>query len=491
MKLQPIAGTPLPCMQEFPHTLPTFSYRMCDMLTIVWFRRDLRRHDQPALNAATGRGAVIPAYILDPAAIPGGAGRWWLHHALSALNTTLPLWFDRGQPQEILPRLARSAGADAVFWCAGTTPAEAETDRQVADHLSRAGIAARIFPGNLLLAPQDLHAGTGGPYKVYTAFWRAAQTKKILAPTPPPKTEVVHPHNSTSLEGLGLLPRHNWSSDWLDLWRPGEAGAFRALDTFLSSGIGGYETRRNYPAEPHTSHLSAHLHFGELSVRLLWHRVHLAQHASAADRDKFLSEVGWREFAYYLLYYRPDMLRENWNRSFDAYPWQENPNALEAWQKGMTGYPLVDAGMRELWQTGYMHNRVRMVAASFLTKHLRIHWRTGADWFADTLVDADEAANAASWQWVAGSGADAAPYFRIFNPLAQGTKFDPDGSYIRRWCPELADLPSSLLHAQDETAAERRTAASHNQSYPLPVVAHDSARIAALEGYQRLRSARS
>lgn len=461
------------------------------MLTILWFRRDLRRHDNPALAEAAARGPVIPAYVLDPSTPIGGAGRWWLHHSLAALERDLsPLWLGKGLPTEILPRLAREAGANAVVWTAGTTPREIQTDKDVQAALNHAGITAKICPANLLFDATTINSGGGTPYKVFTAFWRTARTRAVAAPFPPPYVQTLHPNGGLTLDELELLPQPNWAMGWENIWRPGERGAFTQMDAFIAAGLSQYEAKRDYPIEPNISRLSAHLHWGELSVRLLWNRMHLVPNISEDNRDKFLSEVGWREFAHYLMHHWPDTVEKNWNPSFDSYPWREGEEAeadLAAWQRGMTGYPMVDAGMRELWHTGFMHNRVRMVAASFLTKHLRIHWRRGVDWFSDTLVDADRAVNTASWQWVAGCGADAAPYFRIFNPLAQGAKYDPDGAYIRHWCPELADIPTALLHSQDSTAPKQRSAQSRDQSYPLPIVAHDTARVAALDGYQRLR----
>lgn len=467
------------------------------MLTILWFRRTLRRHDHPALAEAAARGPVLPAYILDPPHPIGGAGKWWLHHSLAALERDLaPLWYGIGDPAELLPRLARESAAQYVFWSQGITPEERKTDRAVQIALNRIGIDAKCFAGDLLFDPASTPIGTAGgtPYKVFTAYWRAASTHNVQQAKPPQPVQTIIQPGGLQLEELTLQPQPDWASGWEQIWQPGERGAFSQLDQFLKQGFDQYEARRDYPSEPHISRLSPHLHWGELSIRLLWHRIHLTIAKSHADRDKFLSEVGWREFAHYLLHHWPTLTTQNWNAAFDHYPWRGDDTIqddLTAWQRGMTGYPLVDAGMRELWQTGFMHNRVRMVAASFLTKHLRIHWRHGLQWFADTLVDADEAANAASWQWVAGSGADAAPYFRIFNPVAQASKFDPEGTYIRRWVPELAKLPTSLIHAPIREGARQRHLLSHAQSYPLPIVDHDKARVAALDGFQRMRGGSS
>jgi deoxyribodipyrimidine photo-lyase len=293
---------------------------------------------------------------------------------------------------------------------------------------------------------------------------------------------------------LDLLPtKPDWARGFVALWTPGESGASARLDQFLSEDLLGYKTGRDRPDQTHVSRLSPHLHFGEISPRQIWQAVqrHCAMYPShQADADKFLAEIGWREFSYQLLFHQPDLPEQNLNRAFDAYPWVDDTAQLEAWQKGQTGYPLVDAGMRELWHTGYMHNRVRMVVASFLIKHLRIHWKHGMDWFWDTLLDADLANNTASWQWVAGSGADAAPYFRIFNPTTQAQKFDPNGDYIRTWCPELAALPTKVIHAPAEAPALvlQEAGVRLGETYPHPIVDHKEARAAALAGYDLVKS---
>jgi len=339
--------------------------------------------------------------------------------------------------------------------------------------------------------------GKAGPFKVYTPYWRASLAKSVVAPLP----KVILPDDKLPalgdrLEDWNLLPaRPNWAAGWEKLWTPGEAGAIARFDAFIKSGLSGYAETRERPDLPGTSRLSPHLHWGEISPRQIWARLALEaeEPEKRADASKFLSEIGWREFAYHLMYHFPSLPERNWRKAFDSYPWRESAADLSAWQRGRTGFPLVDAGMRELWRTGWMHNRVRMITASFLVKHLRIDWRLGETWFWDTLLDADLANNAAGWQWVAGSGADASPYFRIFNPIAQGQKFDPNGDYVRRWCPELAGLPNDTIHAPFRAGSEtlRRAGVILGQTYPFPIVDHDQARLAALEGYQNVRAGRA
>lgn len=432
---------------------------------IHWFRRDLRLGDNPALTAAAA-APVIPVYILDPQEPIGAAARWWLHHSLLALSNRLGgLTVLRGDPAVLLPELAQQTGAKTVFWNRVDEPTALAVDQRQRAALARRNVAAQVFPANLLCEPWQVATAAGGSFKVFTPFWKALRKRNFDAPIPPPRLTLYNRDVAgLAADNWDLLPKPNWAAGWNAIWQPGETGAHARLDAFLTSGLTGYAQKRDFPALPHVSRLSAHLHWGEISVRQLWNALTLATATDAPtdDIEKFLSELAWRDFAYHLLYHAPDMPRQNWNRAFDRYPWRDDDEGFAAWTKGETGYALVDAGMRELWATGAMHNRVRMGAASFLTKHLRIDWRRGAAWFADTLVDADTAVNAASWQWVAGSGADAAPYFRIFNPMAQAEKFDPAGAYIRRWNPEAGLRP--------------------------PIVEHASARAAALEGFRRMRS---
>lgn len=473
------------------------------MKTLVWFRQDLRIEDNPALFEAARQGTVLPVFILeDPDQVGdshplGGASRWWLHHSLKALSENLGgLLLLRGDARLMIPKLAKDLGADAVYWNRCYEPHAIDRDSQLKADLKAADHEVRSFKASLLFEPWELETKTGGPFKVYSPFWRAALAKPVSEPLPAPgHLSLAAMDGSDRLEDWSLLPsRPNWAAGFDAVWRPGEQGAFDRLEGFLDSGLEGYGDLRNRPDLPNVSRLSPHLHFGEISPRQIWHRTmsHIdRQDGFAGDANKFLSEIGWREFSHHLLYHFQELPARNWKPAFDAYPWRDSAGDLKAWQQGRTGYPIVDAGMRELWQTGYMHNRVRMIAASFLVKHLRLHWHHGEAWFRDTLVDADLASNSASWQWVAGSGADAAPYFRIFNPMTQGTKFDPGGTYVRKWLPELKGLDTAHLHAPfnaPDTALEK-AGVMLGKTYPGPIVDHFAARDAALAGYEAVKRA--
>ena len=471
------------------------------MTSLVWFRQDLRIADNPALTHAAARGPIVPVYVLDetepPAGRPiGGASRWWLHHSLASLSKDLGgLVLLRGDPAKLLPGLAKRVGATAIAWNRCYEPFAVARDKALKSSLTASGLDVASFNGSLLFEPWDIATLEGGPYKVYSPFWRACLKAPVTPPLGVPKCDVAVPRGiSDALAEWELLPtKPNWAKGFAAEWQPGEAGAIARLDRFLAEGLDGYGELRNRPDLPNVSRLSPHLHFGEISPRqvLAATQMHIEAHSGARkDGDKFLSEIGWREFAHHLLFHFPTLPERNWKSGFDAYPWATDATHLAAWKTGMTGYPIVDAGLRELWTTGYMHNRVRMVVASFLIKHLRIDWRQGEAWFWDTLVDADLANNAASWQWVAGSGADAAPYFRIFNPMQQGVKFDPDGAYVRRWCPELSRLPNAVIHAPFEAPAEilRAAGVTLGRTYPRPIVEHAAARAAALAGYEAVKA---
>jgi deoxyribodipyrimidine photo-lyase len=406
------------------------------------------------------------------------------------------LVLEHGDPRQIVPAFAKRVGATKIVWNRCYEPWAIERDKALKTALTTAGHKVESFNGNLLFEPWEIKTGSDGPFKVYTPFWRAC----LKQPVRPPESAATA--KLAKLTGLGheladlkLLPaKPNWAKTFAPLWTPGEVGAHKQFEAFLDSGINGYGERRNRPDLPNVSRLSPHLRFGEISPRQIYAATTArmeTRKAPRADGEKFLAEIGWREFAYHLLYHFPTLPTDNWKPAFNAYPWRNDANALKAWQRGQTGYPIVDAGMRELWQTGYMHNRVRMITASFLIKHLRTDWRHGEAWFWDTLLDADAANNAASWQWVAGSGADAAPYFRIFNPISQGQKFDPDGAYVRRWCPELAKLPTSALHAPFEAAPMELAGAGVKLgvTYPKPIVDHAEARAAAMAGYDAVKAA--
>lgn len=469
------------------------------MTTLVWFRNDLRISDHPALAHGAEYGPVIPVFIWDETdpRPPGSASRWWLHHSLTHLQTALGgLVLQRGNPPQLILELARKTGAETICWNRAYEPHAVERDTRIKAALVDAGLEVLSFKGNVLHEPWEVETGAGGPFKVYTPFWRAALKKPVGAPLKAPALELG------ALEGLGdrladwdLLPREpDWAAGWDAVWCPGEAGAGDRLAAFLEDGLEGYGELRDRPDLPKVSRLSPHLHFGEISPRQIWAQTRFAADQNPRlekDAGKFLSEVGWREFSNHLLFHFPTLPDKNWRPAFDAFPWLDDADQLTAWKKGQTGYPIVDAGLRELWHTGTMHNRVRMVAASFLIKHLRVHWKQGEAWFWDTLLDADLANNAAGWQWVAGSGADASPYFRIFNPMNQGRKFDPDGAYVRQWCPELADLPNAFIHAPFEAPDDvlAQSGVVLGETYPKPIVDHAEARAAALKGYDAVKAA--
>ena len=450
---------------------------------IVWLRNDLRVSDNPALHAAWQTGQpVVVLYVRDDitegSRALGGAANWWLHHSLQALQKTLstlgsPLVLRSGSGPEIVRDLVERTGASAVFWNRRYGRAR-DADASLKEELREGGLTCESFAGNLLFEPWTIRTGDGNPFKVFTPFWRAALAgDPPRAPLPAPDAlQTVAGIESESLEDWYLLPTTpDWSGGLHEMWTPGEEGAKRRLDDFVENTLKLYH-RRDEPGPVTTSRLSPHLRFGEISPHQIWAELDRSLPAEAEkNKAKFLSEVGWREFSYNILFHFPDLDSKNFRPEFDHFPWGEvDPALLRAWQRGRTGVPLVDAGMRELWHTGYMHNRVRMVVASFLIKNMLVDWRVGEAWFWDTLVDADEANNPASWQWVAGSGADAAPYFRVFNPMLQAEKFDPQQEYIRRWIPEfgtpeypsepIVDLKASrdrALQAFDDLKALRQS----------------------------------
>jgi deoxyribodipyrimidine photo-lyase len=460
--------------------------------TIVWLRDDLRLADNPALTAAAERGApIIVVYVLDDASPEvrplGAASRWWLHHSLSALADSLggALTLRRGAAERVISELVAETDAEAIYWNRRYSAAR-EIDARLKTTLREQGVEVQSFHANVLFEPWTVTTGEGNPYRVFTPFWRACLERSVRAPLPVPaglgelvvrvsirRSAPTRPagegdaptaRGGVALDDWGLLPtRPDWAGGLREVWVPGEAGAHDRLDAFATGALHQYD-RRDEPAVEATSRLSPHLRFGEASPFQVWERVQ----GASANSAKFLSEVGWREFSWHILFHWPRLATENFRPAFDAFPWSPPaPEVLVAWRQGRTGIPLVDAGMRELWHTGYMHNRVRMVVASFLVKNLLVDWRLGEQWFWDTLVDADEANNPASWQWVAGSGADAAPYFRVFNPQRQAAKFDADAEYIRRWVPEFG-----------------------TPDYPDPIVDLAATRRAALEAYEAVKAER-
>lgn len=447
---------------------------------IFWFRQDLRLKDNPALHAAARLGPVLPVYILDDARAgpwrPGSASRVWLHHSLTALDQTLGghLSVHAGDPGPILERLIKRHQAKAVYWNRCYEPWRSARDRELEDKLKGDGIAVHTDNGSLLWEPWETLKNDGTPYQVFTPYYQRgcmqAQPPRMPLPAPRNLRLVRDAARRSTLADLDLLPAHNWHRALMRHWQPGEAGAGKQLRAFLKHGLAAYREGRDYPSRPAVSRLSPHLHFGEISPNQAWHAVYARAHD--ANRDRFLCELGWREFSHSLLEHFPELPERDLRDTFAGLRWRDDPQALRRWQQGRTGYPLVDAGMRELWQTGYMHNRIRMVVGSFLVKNLLLDWRHGERWFWDCLVDADLANNSASWQWVAGCGADAAPYFRVFNPVTQGHKFDPEGEYTRRFVPELNHLPVKYLFSPGTAPPEvlARAGVVLGETYPRPIV---------------------
>jgi deoxyribodipyrimidine photo-lyase len=448
--------------------------------TLLWLRHDLRLDDNPALAAAAARGAVVPVFIWAPEEEapwePGAASRWWLHQSLEKLTAAFqkagaPLVIRRGPSLDALRTLAREASATHVAWNRRYEPAAVKRDTAIKKALLADGLQVESFNGSLLFEPMHVATKEGKPYQVFTPFWRALLTREEPAePLAAPRklAPATKRLKSLSIESLGLLPKIDWAGTMRTTWKPGEAGAAARMDRFLERGLAGYGIERDRPDHDGTSALSPHLHFGELSPRRLWHAVREAVGGKPAAKiagspEVYLRELGWREFANHLLFHFPHTPDAPLRADYARFPWASDPVGLRAWQRGRTGFPIVDAGMRQLWATGWMHNRVRMIVASFLVKDLRISWLEGAKWFWDTLVDADLAANTLGWQWAAGCGADAAPYFRIFNPTSQAEKFDPDDAYVGAWVD---------VQARD---------------YPEPIVDHAEARKRALEALEALK----
>lgn len=477
---------------------------------IVWFRQDLRLADNPALDAAVRHGGpVIPVYIFDEEGHgdwrPGGASRWWLHHSLTALTADLAkrgskLILRHGAAGPILEELVEKTGAELVLWNRLYEPWAIARDTAIKSRIVARGLRAESFNSALLFEPWTVKTGAGkkegGPYKVFTPFWKACLAK----PTPEtphraPKTLPAPDHwpQSEALKNWDLLPsKPDWAGGFREAWAPGEAGAQEMLDGFLDHALADYPVMRDRPDVEGVSRLSPHLHHGEIGPRQIWHRVQARADAGqvpAKAAEIYLKEIGWREFSYHLLYHFAYLPLAPLQEAFADFPCRESAADLKAWQQGRTGYPIVDAGMRQLWATGWMHNRVRMIVGSFLVKHLLLPWQTGEAWFWDTLVDADLASNSASWQWIGGCGADAAPYFRVFNPMLQGEKFDPKGEYVARWVPELAELPAPLIHTPwKATEVELKAAGiTLGKTYPKPIVEHEGGRARALNAWQKIR----
>ncbi len=472
---------------------------------IVLFRKDLRLADNPALSAAIERGGpVILLHIRetdDPnSAALGAAQGWWQHHSIAALQSAIEKTGNRlilatAEQNLLVTELVKTVSPSAVYWNRRYHKRGRDNDATLKTWLLRHGVDARSFAANLLHEPANIQSSQGNYYRVYTPFWKALRGKlqlpslidapnKILAPAQYPPSE--------KLEDWGLLPtRPNWAKGFEETWRPGEAGAMSALDDFISSALHRYRDGRDLPSKRYTSRLSPHLACGEITPTQIWQHIETRlAHEVDLNSEKFLQELVWREFCWHIFFHSDDMQSQEFNAKFSDFAWGFDETLFDRWTKGETGYPIVDAGMRELWQTGWMHNRVRMITASFLVKHLMIDWRYGERWFRDTLVDADAASNAASWQWVAGCGADAAPYFRIFNPILQGEKFDQDGDYVRRYVPEIANLPDKFIHRPFDAPSDvlEKAGIALGHSYPRPIVEHAKARARALDAFQRVKT---
>lgn len=471
------------------------------MTTLVWLRADLRLNDNPALYAAHQRGLKTThvVYIYDTHTEPhmGAASKWWLHHSLQAMVQQLDgrLNLYQGDPKVILPQLCKKLGVTDVFWNRDYTPAGKARDTHIKATLSEAGITVKSANGSLLQNPWDVRNKAGEPFKVFTPFWKNLQTLPMRATLAAQCPPLQYDKDSLSLTALNLLPKRAWAGGLADNWTPGEKGAEERFEHFLNTILHSYSNLRDRPGKDGTSRLSPHLRFGEISPIRIWHRTQQEMEKRpeiTKAAEHFLSELAWREFSAHLLYENPTLRTEPLRKEFNHFPWRTDYTAdLKKWQKGQTGLPIVDAGLRELWHTGYMHNRVRMIVASVLIKNMLIPWQEGEAWFWDTLVDADLANNSASWQWVAGCGADAAPYFRIFNPILQGAKFDPEGDYVRKWVPELAKLGAKDIHTPWEADKITLLGAglTLGKTYPKPIVDLKTTRTRALEAFQSLKQA--
>lgn len=475
--------------------------------TLVWFRNDLRLGDNPALHRAAKRGAVLPVFIWAPDEeepwAPGGAHRWWLHESLRSLSSALrasgsDLILRHGPTLATLKDLLDQHDIDAVYWTQRYIPAFRQRDAKIEDVLRRDGVDVRTFSGRILHDPDAIKTGSGNPYQVFTPFWTKLKgTLDVSEPLPVPK-KLEQPKmwpESAKLDDFDLTPLEQDGVDWADqmskFWTPTEKAALEHLDAFVDEALIDYSELRNRPDRIGSSQLSPYLHHGQLSPRQVWQRVNswVQNGAMREAADKYLSEIGWREFAYHVLWHFPDLPEQPLRKKFSAFNWTSDADTLTRWQSGQTGYPIVDAGMRQLWALGWMHNRVRMIAGSFLTKHLLIPWQEGERWFWDTLVDGDLASNAMNWQWIAGCGPDAQPFFRIFNPITQGEKFDPEGSYVREWVPELTKLSTQYIHKPWEAPVDVLSNANVvlGDTYPEPIVNHPDARRRALDAWERVK----
>lgn len=471
---------------------------------ILWLRNDLRIQDNAALAAALDSGMpVLPVYIWDEASfgawVPGGASKWWLHRALESLGDSFrgagsQLVFRTGGSLQQLQDLIRETGADQVFWNRRYEPPLREMDSKIKRVLHEQGVEVRSFNSALLNEPHTVSTKTGQPYKVYTPYFKAVQPRLVDAPISVNLAGHAAPKStpeSVSLDSLGLLPELDWWRGFEANWEPTEAGAQKRLNEFLEKAANGYDVDRDRPDVDGTSSLSPFLHFGQIGPRQIVHTLKTRSDLAQNGPFVFLKEIYWREFAYNVLYHFPHTADAPLQAQYADFPWQGDEELLRRWQRGQTGYPIVDAGMRQLYETGWMHNRVRMIVSSLLVKHLLQDWKEGAKWFWDTLLDADLASNSLGWQWSGGCGADAAPYFRVFNPIIQGKKFDPDGAYVKRYVPELAKLPARYIHEPWDApdGILQYAGVELGETYPNPVIEHSAGRARALEAFEQFRSA--
>ncbi|MFY9286955.1 MAG: deoxyribodipyrimidine photo-lyase [Alphaproteobacteria bacterium] len=472
---------------------------------LLWLRQDLRLADNAALNWAARQGPVVPLYIWDEDGEdpfpPGGASKWWLAEALKDLSEAFeklgaPLILRRGEPKQVLESLIAETGATSITWNKSYEPFACARDNHLIEFFEKKGLIIKPHSGFLLFEPGSIKTGAGTPFKVFTPFSKAC----FAAKTPekpeaaPSKLQSMAGIKTDDLKNWNLVPKKaTWPEGLKAAWTPGEKAAHQHLRNFIDKALDSYQKGRDRPDKNHTSRLSSYLHFGHISPKQVWHAIQYAVAKTpslGSHAERYLLEILWREFSWHLLSHIPNLPTEPLNKSFSQFPWKKDEKGLKAWQRGMTGYPIVDAGMRQLWQTGWMHNRVRMIAASFLIKDLLIDWREGAAWFWDTLVDADLGNNTASWQWVAGCGADASPYFRIFNPTLQGEKFDPDGDYVRQFVPELAKLDRQFIHQpwKAPQKALKEAGIILGTTYPNPIIDHGKARERALTALKSTKS---
>ena len=471
---------------------------------IVWLRHDLRLKDNPALyHAAYNKTPIIPVFIYDPQAMDrdyGAAQKWWLHHALTSLRNDLKshevdLIIREGDSLKILQDLIKQTGAVGITWNRLYEKWSIDRDSHIKETLKSDGIEVESYNGSLLFEPWEIKKGSGDPYRVFTPFWKECirNIDRIESPLPVPNSLVDGDLPIGDIRDLNFLPKTRWDKSMTEHWEISENGAWDRLNHFLDNGLNHYKDGRDLPAKDWTSKLSPYLRWGMISPRSIWHEANaysIAHNVQDKNRDNFLSEIGWREFCHGLLYYNPTMKSEPLQDKFKNFPWQPNKDFQTAWQRGLTGYPIVDAGMRQLWQTGWMHNRVRMIVGSLMVKHMLQPWQDGETWFWDTLVDACPANNTAGWQWIGGCGADAAPYFRIFNPMTQAKKFDPDGDYIRTFVPELKNLPDKYIHEPWEAPQDvlNKAGVILGKDYPRLIIDHDHGRKRALEAFESLKN---